>query len=139
MIAYRSALRTREYRHIPVLLTECIDYLDLDHHPIFVDATLGFAIHLDAVGPALQLAVGALLHSIVLPTLGERAVHEPLHPLNAPHTNSNPTQNAARERTWVPQAADMEAAVELPRARRSGNAPSMSRSTHWLKSGASNA
>ncbi len=38
-------------------------------------------IHLDAVGPALQLAVGALLHAIVLPTLGERAVHEPLHPL----------------------------------------------------------
>ena len=36
---------TREYRHIPVLLTECIDYLDLDHHPVFVDATLGFAGH----------------------------------------------------------------------------------------------
>lgn len=36
---------TSEYRHIPVLLTECIDYLDLPDHPVFVDATLGFAGH----------------------------------------------------------------------------------------------
>lgn len=36
---------TSEYRHIPVLLTECIDALDLPDHPVFVDATLGFAGH----------------------------------------------------------------------------------------------
>ncbi len=29
---------TSEYRHIPVLLTECIDALDLPDHPVFVDA-----------------------------------------------------------------------------------------------------
>ena len=36
---------TSEYRHIPVLLEECISALDLDHNKIFVDATLGFAGH----------------------------------------------------------------------------------------------
>lgn len=36
---------TSEYRHIPVLLDECIDALDLPDHPVFVDATLGFAGH----------------------------------------------------------------------------------------------
>lgn len=36
---------TSEYRHIPVLLKESIDALDLAHHPVFVDATLGFAGH----------------------------------------------------------------------------------------------
>lgn len=36
---------TSEYRHIPVLLTECIDALDLPDHPVYVDATLGFAGH----------------------------------------------------------------------------------------------
>jgi 16S rRNA (cytosine1402-N4)-methyltransferase len=36
---------TNEYRHIPVLLNECIDALELETHPVFVDATLGFAGH----------------------------------------------------------------------------------------------
>lgn len=36
---------TAEYRHIPVLLDESIAALDLGHHPVFVDATLGFAGH----------------------------------------------------------------------------------------------
>ncbi len=36
---------TSEYRHIPVLLPECLEALQLKTHPIFVDATLGFAGH----------------------------------------------------------------------------------------------
>ncbi len=36
---------TSEYRHIPVLLPECLEYLQLKTHPIFVDATLGGAGH----------------------------------------------------------------------------------------------
>lgn len=36
---------TSEYRHIPVLLDECMRALELPDHPVFVDATLGFAGH----------------------------------------------------------------------------------------------
>ena len=36
---------TNEYRHIPVLLTECLEYLNLQTHYTFVDATLGGAGH----------------------------------------------------------------------------------------------
>lgn len=36
---------TSEYRHIPVLLDRCIEALELPTHPVFVDATLGFAGH----------------------------------------------------------------------------------------------
>ncbi len=36
---------TSEYRHIPVLLNECVSALDLGNNKIFVDATLGFAGH----------------------------------------------------------------------------------------------
>lgn len=36
---------TSEYRHIPVLLPECLEALQLKTHPVFVDATLGFAGH----------------------------------------------------------------------------------------------
>lgn len=36
---------TEEYRHIPVLLAECLAYLDLKPQDIFVDATLGGAGH----------------------------------------------------------------------------------------------
>lgn len=36
---------TSEYRHIPVLLDKCIEVLELPTHPVFVDATLGFAGH----------------------------------------------------------------------------------------------
>lgn len=36
---------TSEYRHVPVLLSESLDALELESHPIFVDATLGFAGH----------------------------------------------------------------------------------------------
>ena len=53
---------TSEYRHIPVLLTECIDALDLPDHPVFVDATLGFAGH--SFEAAKQLGSGGLLIGI---------------------------------------------------------------------------
>ncbi len=53
---------TSEYRHIPVLLTECIDALDLPDHPVFVDATLGFAGH--SFEAAKQLGAGGLLIGI---------------------------------------------------------------------------
>ena len=36
---------TSEYRHIPVLLTECLEQLELKTHPTFLDCTLGFAGH----------------------------------------------------------------------------------------------
>ncbi len=36
---------TSEYRHIPVLLAECLEAVQLETHPVFVDATLGFAGH----------------------------------------------------------------------------------------------
>ncbi|WP_302963909.1 16S rRNA (cytosine(1402)-N(4))-methyltransferase RsmH [uncultured Adlercreutzia sp.] len=53
---------TSEYRHIPVLLTECIEALDLPDHPVFVDATLGFAGHsFEAAG---QLGKDGLLIGI---------------------------------------------------------------------------
>ena len=36
---------TSEYRHIPVLLEECMRELELGNKEVFVDATLGFAGH----------------------------------------------------------------------------------------------
>ena len=36
---------TSEYRHIPVLLSECLEYLHLESNYTFVDATLGGAGH----------------------------------------------------------------------------------------------
>ena len=36
---------TNEYRHIPVLLSECLRYLELDKGDRYVDATLGGAGH----------------------------------------------------------------------------------------------
>ena len=53
---------TSEYRHIPVLLTECIDALELSDHPVFVDATLGFAGH--SFEAAKQLGAGGLIIGI---------------------------------------------------------------------------
>lgn len=51
---------TNEYRHIPVLLNECMEYLDLREGDIFVDATLGFAGH--SVEAAKRLGpTGALI------------------------------------------------------------------------------
>ena len=53
---------TSEYRHIPVLLTECIEALKLPDHPVYVDATLGFAGH--ALEAAKQLGSEGLLIGI---------------------------------------------------------------------------
>ena len=53
---------TSEYRHIPVLLAECIDALELPDHPVFVDATLGFAGH--SYEAAKQLGPDGLLIGI---------------------------------------------------------------------------
>lgn len=53
---------TSEYRHIPVLLTECLDALELPTHPVLVDATLGFAGH--SFEAAKQLGPGGLLIGI---------------------------------------------------------------------------
>lgn len=36
---------TNEYRHIPVMLAECLEHLDLKEGDTYVDATLGFAGH----------------------------------------------------------------------------------------------
>ena len=36
---------TSEYRHTPVLLAECLEYLELQTQHVFVDATLGGAGH----------------------------------------------------------------------------------------------
>ncbi len=44
---------TSEYRHIPVLLNECMDGLDLSEGDVFVDATLGGAGHSAAAAKRL--------------------------------------------------------------------------------------
>ena len=51
---------TVEYRHIPVLLTECLEHLELQPHNTFVDATLGGAGHSLAVAKQLG-AQGTLI------------------------------------------------------------------------------
>lgn len=53
---------TSEYRHIPVLQPECLERLDLETHPTFVDATLGFAGH--SFPAAQQLGSDGLLIGI---------------------------------------------------------------------------
>ncbi len=53
---------TSEYRHTPVLLPECLEYLQLKTHPIFVDATLGGAGHSSEA--AKQLGASGLLIGI---------------------------------------------------------------------------
>lgn len=53
---------TNEYRHIPVLLSECLRELELDDKQIFVDATLGFAGH--SVEAAKLLGAGKMLIGI---------------------------------------------------------------------------
>ena len=53
---------TSEYRHIPVLLPECLEYLQLKTHPIFVDATLGGAGHSSEA--AKELGASGLLIGI---------------------------------------------------------------------------
>lgn len=47
---------TNEYRHIPVLLTECLDYLRLETGRTYVDATLGGAGHSIEAAKHIQAA-----------------------------------------------------------------------------------
>ena len=47
---------TNEYRHIPVLLTECLDYLRLETGRTYVDATLGGAGHSIEAAKQIQTA-----------------------------------------------------------------------------------
>lgn len=51
---------TNEYRHIPVLLDECMHELELGEKEVFVDATLGFAGH-SALAARLLGADGLLI------------------------------------------------------------------------------
>ena len=44
---------TKEYRHIPVLLSECLEQSNLKTHHTFVDATLGGAGHSSEVAQRL--------------------------------------------------------------------------------------
>ena len=53
---------TSEYRHIPVLLAECLEQLELKPQHTFVDATLGGAGH--SIEAAAQLAPGGVLIGI---------------------------------------------------------------------------
>ena len=53
---------TSEYRHIPVLLTECLEHLDIQPQQTFVDATLGGAGH--SLEVATQLGPEGLLIGI---------------------------------------------------------------------------
>ncbi|WP_251211905.1 16S rRNA (cytosine(1402)-N(4))-methyltransferase RsmH [Adlercreutzia murintestinalis] len=53
---------TSEYRHIPVLSTECLDVLAIEEGTVHLDATLGFAGH--AVLAARQLGSSGLLLGI---------------------------------------------------------------------------
>ncbi len=64
MAASKPSTRTMtsEYRHIPVLLDECIDQLQLETHKVFVDATLGFAGH--SYQAAMRLGPEGLLIGI---------------------------------------------------------------------------
>lgn len=60
--AEASGTMTNEYRHIPVLLDECMRELDLEDKQVFVDATLGFAGH--SVEAAKLLGADKLLIGI---------------------------------------------------------------------------
>lgn len=70
---------TNEYRHIPVLLNECLKYLDLHEGEIFVDATLGFAGH--SVEAAKQLGRQGALIGIDQDTQAQEAARKRLSEL----------------------------------------------------------
>ena len=53
---------TNEYRHIPVMLAECLEHLQLEPQNTFVDATLGGAGH--SFEAAAQIAPGGILIGI---------------------------------------------------------------------------
>ena len=65
MIGWDARTMTSEYRHIPVLLPECMKYLKLSKGKTYVDATLGGAGHsLEAaklIGFAAAVVLGVVL------------------------------------------------------------------------------
>lgn len=70
---------TSEYRHIPVLRTECLELLDLKTNQTFVDATLGFAGH--SFEAAKRLGADGLLIGIDQDEVALRAADERLRTL----------------------------------------------------------
>ena len=70
---------TSEYRHIPVLRTECLEQLDLQTNQTFVDATLGFAGH--SLEAAKRLGAGGLLIGIDQDEVALHAAEEKLRSL----------------------------------------------------------
>ena len=70
---------TSEYRHIPVLLAECLEQLHLEPQQTFVDATLGGAGH--SVEAATQLAPGGVLIGIDQDEAAHAAASERLNQL----------------------------------------------------------
>ena len=70
---------TSEYRHIPVLLAECLEQLHLEPQQTFVDATLGGAGH--SVEAATQLAPGGVLIGIDQDEAAHAAASERLNKL----------------------------------------------------------
>ena len=70
---------TSEYRHIPVLRTECLEQLDLKTNQTFVDATLGFAGHSSEA--AKRLGAGGLLIGIDQDEVALHAAEEKLRTL----------------------------------------------------------
>ncbi|MBQ9003616.1 MAG: 16S rRNA (cytosine(1402)-N(4))-methyltransferase RsmH [Eggerthellaceae bacterium] len=70
---------TNEYRHIPVLLAECLEQLQLKPQQTFVDATLGGAGH--SIEAATQLAPGGVLIGIDQDEAAHAAASERLNEL----------------------------------------------------------
>ena len=74
---------TSEYRHIPVLRSECLEQLDLKPNQTFVDATLGFAGH--SFEAAKRLGADGLLIGIDQDEVALHAAEEKLRTLAGTH------------------------------------------------------
>lgn len=96
---------TSEYRHIPVLSTECLEALDIQLGSIHVDATLGFAGH--AMLAAQQLGSQGLLIGIDQDAMARKAASERLAQL--------PVASRPQIEVLAGNFGDMDALlVELP-------------------------
>lgn len=79
-MALQNSTLTEEYRHIPVLLPECMNALALQTHPVFVDATLGGAGHSLAAAQLLGpegMLIGIDQDDMALQAAGERLKNLP--------------------------------------------------------------
>ncbi|MFR3272889.1 MAG: 16S rRNA (cytosine(1402)-N(4))-methyltransferase [Slackia sp.] len=81
---------TKEYRHIPVLLSECLEQSNLKTHHTFVDATLGGAGHSSEVAQRLGsdgVLIGIDQDEMALAAAGARlrnlALNTPPHRVHA--------------------------------------------------------